>query len=82
MEWPDLADAAISNELVPLPWTDGLQIAIKSKRKYGTMRYLAMWQGLRGEDLVINTASERQLRCQRFGVTVTFTANPAMYENA
>ena len=82
LEQPQLAAAAIADELVPLPWKGGLRTTIKDKRKYGTMRYLAMWQGLRGENLEIDTTSERKLQCARFGVTVIFTADPVKYGNA
>src|SRR5690606_29968569 len=54
-EQPELAELAGSDVLVPLPWKGGLEKVVKTKRKYGTMRYLAMWQGLRGEDLNIDT---------------------------
>lgn len=78
---PELAKAALAGELVPLPWKGGLEAAIKTKKKYGTMRYLAMWQGLRGENMSIDTSIEYQIFCQRFHVTVTFTADKTKYEN-
>lgn len=81
-EKSELAEAARDGELVPLPWKGGLEAAIKSKRKYGTMRYLAMWQGLRGDDLKIDTDIEREIECSRFKVTVTFTNDYEKYGNA
>lgn len=79
-ERPELAAAAADGELVSLPWKGGLEQAIKAKRKYGTLRYLAMWQGLRGESLDIDTERERELFCKRFGVTVTYTGDTAKLE--
>ena len=51
IENPGLAEQAIGGELVILPWKGGVEKAIKKKKKFGTHFYLAMWQGLRGEDL-------------------------------
>lgn len=81
-EQPELAIAARAGELVPLPWKGGLESSIKTKRKYGTLRYLAMWQGLRGDDLHLNTEVEREVVCTRYGVTVVFTADLDKYEGA
>lgn len=47
------------------------------KEKYGSIFYLAMWQGLRGEDLQIDLAQESQRVCSRTGVTVIFTSDLA-----
>lgn len=82
LERPELAGAAKDGALVLLPWKGGLEQAIKAKRKYGAMRYLAMWQGLRNEDLNIDTEIEREITCARFGVTVAFTADARIYEDA
>ncbi len=38
---------------------EGGQEDKKAGRKYGTVQYLAMWQGLRGEDLDIDLEGER-----------------------
>ncbi len=45
----NLSQQACDGELVELPW------------KRGSWRYLAMWQGLRGEDLNINTTEQIQM---------------------
>ena len=79
---PALAAAAQAGELVPLPWKGGVEIALKSKKKTGAYFYLAMWQGLRGHDLSIDTESQLSLTCARFGVTVTFTGKFEDYANA
>ncbi|PLC53574.1 hypothetical protein CR155_12160 [Pollutimonas nitritireducens] len=74
-EAPELAELTRNGELVPLPWKGGVENAIKSKLKCGTFRYLAMWQGLCGTDLMIDTDVELTLRCTKFGVQVVFTDN-------
>jgi len=74
-EAPELAKQARKGELVPLPWKGGVNKAIKSKSKFGTFRYLAMWQGLLGADLTIDTDVELSLCCTRCGVRVIFTAD-------
>jgi hypothetical protein len=33
-----------------------------------------MWQGLRGEDLEVNTAGETSIRCARTGQVVVFSS--------
>ena len=48
---PELAERAKKGELPVLGWKGGVAKKIKKKEKYGTLLYLAQWQGLRGEDL-------------------------------
>ncbi|GAB2913890.1 hypothetical protein [Paralcaligenes ginsengisoli] len=79
LDEPEVAEAAMADELVPLPWKGGVGTTTKNKHKYGTLRYLAMWQGLRKEDLDIDTAEERQLFCRRFETMVTFTQDKTKY---
>jgi hypothetical protein len=62
-----------------LPWKGGVEKALKKKQKYGTLNYLAMWQGLRGEDLNIDTAEEISITCTATGMAVVFTANQELY---
>jgi hypothetical protein len=62
-----------AGHLVVLPWKGGLERALKGKQKFGTMRYLAMWQGLRGDDLDVDLAQDIQVTCSATGVIVTFT---------
>jgi hypothetical protein len=45
----------------------------KPAKKYGAAQYLAMWQGLRGEDLDIEVGVDRRLICSRFAREVIFT---------
>ncbi len=78
-ERPELAAAAMRGELVILPWRGGVERALKSGRKFGSYRYLAMWQGLRGEDLLIDLDLERDMVCTKHGVTVTYTHDFAKF---
>lgn len=75
----ELAERASRGELVLLPWRGGVERALKSGRKYGSLRYLAMWQGLRGEDLDIHPDIEREIVCTRHATTVFFTADQSKY---
>lgn len=74
-----LADAAGRGELVVLPWKGGVDEATKQARKFGSLLYLAMLQGLRGEALDIDTDAEVTLICSRTGMAVTFTPDPSKY---
>lgn len=73
IESPQLASAARRGELVVLPWKGGVAKELKSRTKVGSLRYLAMWQGLRGTDLDIDTDKDTCVKCSRHGVVVTFT---------
>ncbi|PLC54964.1 hypothetical protein CR155_05790 [Pollutimonas nitritireducens] len=81
-EVPELATRARMGQLVPLPWKGGVEKVIKTKSKMGTLRYLAMWQGLRGEPLDIDTTDEPTFQCSKFKVSVTFTNDPSKYADA
>ena len=78
-EAPALAIKALNGQLVPLPWKGGVEKALKTKQKYGSLNYLAMWQGLRGEDLNIDTEEEFVLICTATNMTVVFTNDLAKY---
>lgn len=73
-ESPDLADKARAGELPVLAWRGGVEKPIKGE-KSGTLLYLAAWQGLRGDDLHIDTAAEVRLTCARHGVPVVYSAH-------
>lgn len=90
-EMPDLALRAIKNELVMLPWKGGFNLPkpgakpkkeVKLAIKYGVFNYLAMWQGLRREDLNIDTDHELSLTCPREKRAVIFTCSYAKYANS
>jgi hypothetical protein len=72
-ENPEFAAKADNGELIILWWRGGVEQKLKGKvTKYGTLNYLATWQGLRGEDLDIDMHSERELVCSRFGQAVSY----------
>jgi hypothetical protein len=80
-ERPDLAQRASNGELVILPWKGGVEKKLKAKRKYGTLCYLAMWQGLRGSDLDIDMGQEATLVCSKTEMSVTYTPDSTKYAN-
>ena len=79
VESPAVADQARMGWLVTLPWKGGVDQALKARQKFGTLRYLAMWQGLRGESLDIDTDAEIRLRCTKTHVTVVYTNDLSKY---
>jgi len=79
---PALAAQATGGQLVVLPWKGGVEKAIKKKQKFGTLFYLAMWQGLREEDLNIDSTEEITLNCTATGMAVVFTGDIAKYAEA
>lgn len=77
LEDPSLAAQAAAGQLVVLPWKGGVEKAIKKTQKFGTLFYLAMWQGIRGEDLDVDTGEEILLSCATTGMAVIFTGDIA-----
>ncbi len=76
IERPDLAARAEKGELVPLDWKGGVREKLKVETKPGTLKYLATWQGLRGEDLDIDLAGQRVIVCAKTGQAVAFSSKP------
>ena len=72
---PSLAVNAVRGELPMMTWKGGVEKKLKVKGKYGTLRYLAQWQGLRGEDLDIDLSREYELICTRTNMKVVFTGD-------
>lgn len=70
---PKLAERARRGELPVLGWKGGVQKKLQKKEKYGSLLYLAQWQGLRGDDLDIAMSEEIELVCSRTGMKVTYT---------
>jgi hypothetical protein len=66
------AARADRGELLSLPWKGGVTKKLKVDVKYGTLMYLAMWQGLRGEDLDVDLDGEAALTCELTGQRVVF----------
>jgi hypothetical protein len=79
---PALAERAMNGELPPMGWKGGVEQVTKTKKKYGTLFYLAQWQGIRGEDLDIDLSQETELICSKTGVKVIFTGDFSKYANA
>ena len=78
---PKLAGSARNGELPALGWKGGIERKIKAKAKYGTLFYLAQWQGLRGDDLDIEPSAESELVCSKTGMRVIFTHDANKYGN-
>jgi hypothetical protein len=76
------ASQARDGQLVLLPWKGGVERAVKAKRKFGSLNYLAMWQGLRGDDLNIDTEEETMLICTVTKMIVVFTNDRRKYVEA
>lgn len=72
-ESPELAARARNGELPILPYRGGVEKAIKARNKIGSLHYVAMWLGLRGEDLSLDMNAEPTLVCLRTGVAITYT---------
>jgi hypothetical protein len=79
--FPDLAQKCLAGELPVLGWKGGVSRSLKKNEKYGSLKYLAQWQGLRGEDLDIDLSAERSLTCSRTKMRVTFTPDRTKYFN-
>lgn len=71
---PSLAEAARRGELPVLAWKGGGP-AIKAGKRLGALHYLATWQGLRGEDLDVDTKAGAVVTCSLTGMVVTFTSD-------
>lgn len=65
---PELAARAEKGELVPIDW------------KRGSLRYLATWQGLRGEDLNISFVDKTKIVCTKTKKNFTFKVGPVKEE--
>jgi hypothetical protein len=79
LEDPEMRALAKAGQLMPLGWKGGVDKDLKSKRKFGTLKYLAKWQGIRGDDLNIDTELEVEHTCTKTGVTVTFTSQSSKW---
>lgn len=78
---PDLAQACLENQLPTLGWKGGVSRSLKKLEKFGSLNYLAQWQGLRGESLDIDSAQDIIKTCSRTHMIVTFTPEKAKYIN-
>lgn len=82
LEKPQFVGEARSGRLLVLPWKGGVAKALKTTKKYGVFNYVAMWQGLRGEDLSVDPDVEMTMTCSVKNVTVTYTSDFAKYANS
>lgn len=73
-EQPELAAQAENGELPLLAWKGGVAKKLEVGTKSGTLKYLATWQGLRGQDLEIALDYEQLIVCRKTGQTVAFSA--------
>lgn len=80
-ENPDLARQCQVGQLPVLGWKGGVARALKKREKFGSLKYLAQWQGLRGEDLSIDRSKELTITCSKTGMVVTFTPDQSKYIN-
>jgi hypothetical protein len=78
----DLAKKAERGELPVLSWKGGVERKILKGEKYGTLNYLAKWQGLRGEDLNIDLSKEIEMICSKTGMRIIYTPDQNKYANA
>ena len=78
---PELARRAENGELPMLEWKGGVEKKTKKNEKYGTLYYLAQWQGLRGENLDVDLYEERELVCSNTGMKVIYTGDVKKYGN-
>ncbi|MCZ7622718.1 MAG: hypothetical protein M5U24_09575 [Candidatus Kuenenia sp.] len=81
IESPELAEQAKNGELPVLGWKGGVEKKTQKKEKYGSLNYLAEWQGLRGEDLDIDLTEEREIVCSKTGMKVIYTSDATKYAN-
>lgn len=79
--FPELAQRCLAGELPVLGWKGGVSRSLKKTAKFGCLKYLAQWQGLRGEDLDIDLTRERTLTCSSTNMIVTFTPDRTQYLN-
>ncbi|WP_312151443.1 hypothetical protein [Pseudomonas sp.] len=78
-ENPELAAQCQAGELPVLGWKGGVSRQLLKSEKFGSLKYLAQWQGLRGEDLDVDLTAEKTLICTKTEMTVTFTPDRTKY---
>ncbi|NQT63967.1 MAG: hypothetical protein HQ556_13485 [Candidatus Marinimicrobia bacterium] len=69
---PELAERAKKGELPVLNWKGGTEKPTQKNEKYGSLYYLAQWQGLRCEDLDIDVSKKTELICTKTGMRVIY----------
>lgn len=76
---PKLKAQCEAGELPTLGWKGGISSTDKKINKFGSLNYLAQWQGIRGDSLAINRNIEIPITCTKSGSTVTFTSAREKY---
>jgi len=76
---PSLIEKVDNNELPVLGWKGGADKALQKKEKFGSLNYLAQWQGLRGEDLDVCLSEEVTMQCSKTGMMITYTPDSTKY---
>ena len=85
----ELANRAEKGELPALNWPGGVDTLSPPSRQFGSLYYLAQWQGLRGEpwcgltgsDKNMSTTSHLGIRCVASGMVTVFTKDARKYLN-
>lgn len=70
---PELSRRALSGELMVLGWRGGVAKQLLQPKTDGTLNYLAQWQGLRGDDLNIETDQVFTLTCSTTGTKIYYS---------
>ncbi|HCT04865.1 MAG TPA: hypothetical protein DIW86_05815 [Pseudomonas sp.] len=78
---PELVEATRKGQLPTLGWKGGVSRSLKKLEKFGSLKYLAQWQGLRGENLDIDLTQEVIKTCSLTHMVVTFTPDSTKYIN-
>ena len=86
---PELAGSAERGELPVLNWPGGCDASDSAARQYGSLFYLAQWQGLRGEswhgvtgnNKNMSTTNPIGIKCAASGMVTVFTKDARKYLN-
>lgn len=62
-----------------LAWKGGVDKKLVNPHKFGSLNYLAQWQGIGGQDLDVSLTEEVVLECALTGMKVTFTPDITKY---
>ena len=71
---PEMAESSKKGALPVLGWKGGVSKKLVQDKLPGSLFYLAMWQGLRNEDLNIDVERELVLTCSLTGQMVIYSA--------
>lgn len=76
---PALKAQCEAGELPILGWKGGISSVDRKIKKFGSLKYLAQWQGIRGENLSMDRSVEISIVCSKTGSTVIFTSSREKY---